>query len=81
MVSPTQSDMRNARGPGSQEIDFEQLKTLMHGKLVEKLDLSRLGELDGDTLRREIRPVVEHLCDTESPLLNRSESYCQNLCS
>jgi pilus assembly protein CpaF len=29
--------------------------------------------LEGDTLRREIRLVVEHLCDTENPLLNRSE--------
>lgn len=53
--------------------DFEALKRVIHGKLVEKLDLSRLGDLEGDTLRREIRLVVEHLCDTENPLLNRSE--------
>ncbi|MFG0335724.1 MAG: CpaF family protein, partial [Maioricimonas sp. JB049] len=53
--------------------DFENLKRLIHGKLVDKLDLTRLGELQGDTLRREIRLVVEHLCDTENPLLNRSE--------
>jgi pilus assembly protein CpaF len=55
------------------ELDFEVLKTTIHGKLVEKLDLARLGDLEGDTLRREIRLVVEHLCDTECPLLNRSE--------
>ncbi len=53
--------------------DFETLKRTIHGKLVEKLDLSRLGDLEGDTLRREIRLVIEHLCDTENPLLNRSE--------
>jgi len=53
--------------------DFETLKELIHGKLVEKLDLTRLSELEGDSLRREIRVVVEHLCDTENPLLNRSE--------
>ena len=53
--------------------DFEQLKEHIHGKLVEKLDLTRLSELEGDSLRREIRVVVEHLCDTENPLLNRSE--------
>jgi pilus assembly protein CpaF len=40
---------------------------------VEKLDLTRLSELEGDSLRREIRVVVEHLCDTENPMLNRSE--------
>ena len=27
----------------------------------------------GDALRREIRLVVEHLCDTRDPLLNRME--------
>lgn len=53
--------------------DFETLKEHIHGKLVEKLDLTRLSELEGDSLRREIRVVVEHLCDTENPLLNRSE--------
>ncbi|MGH7199995.1 MAG: CpaF family protein [Planctomycetaceae bacterium] len=55
------------------QLDFEELKRLIHGKLVDKLDLTRLGDLEGDTLRREIRLVVEHLCDTENPLLNRSE--------
>lgn len=53
--------------------DFEALKEHIHAKLVEKLDLTRLSELEGDSLRREIRVVVEHLCDTENPLLNRSE--------
>ena len=53
--------------------DFETLKSHIHGKLVEKLDLTRLNELEGDSLRREIRVVVEHLCDTENPMLNRSE--------
>src|SRR5881296_933132 len=52
---------------------FEELKRLIHGKLVDKLDLSRVSDLDGDTLRREIRLVVERLCDTENPLLNRME--------
>jgi len=52
---------------------FEELKRIIHGKLVEKLDLSRVSDLEGDTLRREIRLVVERLCDTENPLLNRME--------
>ena len=53
--------------------NFERLKQRIHSKLVDKLDLSRIGELEGDVLRREIRLVVEHLCDTEGTLLNRSE--------
>jgi pilus assembly protein CpaF len=52
---------------------FEELKRIIHGKLVDKLDLSRVSDLAGDTLRREIRLVVERLCDTENPLLNRVE--------
>ncbi|MEN6452000.1 MAG: CpaF family protein [Thermoguttaceae bacterium] len=60
--------------PGEpKETTFEELKQRIHGKLVDKLDLSRVGELDGETLRREIRLVVEHLCDTEDTLLNRNE--------
>ena len=55
------------------EATFEELKQRIHSKLVDKLDLSRVGELAGDMLRREIRLVVEHLCDTEDTLLNRNE--------
>ncbi|MBM3998618.1 MAG: CpaF family protein [Planctomycetes bacterium] len=53
--------------------EFEALKRKIHGKLVDKLNLSKVGELEGDKLRREIRLVVEHLCDTEDTLLNRNE--------
>ncbi len=66
MIAPLKPSRQNSN-------DFEALKSHIHGKLVEKLDLTRLSELEGDSLRREIRVVVEHLCDTENPLLNRSE--------
>ncbi len=57
----------------SKAAEFENLKRRIHGKLVDKLDLTRVGELEGDVLRREIRRVVEHLCDNEETLLNRVE--------
>ena len=60
-------------GEKTQAADFEALKRRIHTKLVDKLDLNRVGELEGDVLRREIRLVVEHLCDTEDTLLNRAE--------
>ena len=53
--------------------EFDELKQRIHSKLVDKLDLNRVGELEGDVLRREIRRVVEHLCDSEDTLLNRNE--------
>ena len=55
------------------EASFDDLKRRIHGKLVDKLDLTKVGELQGDVLRREIRLVVEHLCDGEGTLLNRNE--------
>lgn len=53
--------------------EFDQVKRRIHNKLVDKLDLSRIGDMKGDQLRREIRLVVEHLCDAENTLLNRTE--------
>jgi len=58
---------------GNRNGKFEEVKRRIHGKLVDKLDLSRVGDLKGDTLKREIRLVVEHLCDAEDTLLNRQE--------
>lgn len=57
----------------AKEPSFEELKQRIHSKLVDKLDLSKVGQLAGDVLRREIRLVVEHLCDSENTMLNRSE--------
>jgi pilus assembly protein CpaF len=62
-----------ARSGDPKEKSFEELKQRIHSKLVDKLDMSRVGDLQGDVLRREIRLVVEHLCDTEDSLLNRNE--------
>jgi pilus assembly protein CpaF len=72
---PPMKPMPTAPRPGDKtsSSEFEALKRRIHTKLVDKLDLSRVGDLEGDVLRREIRLVVEHLCDTEDHLLNRSE--------
>jgi pilus assembly protein CpaF len=61
------------RQQDSKQSNFDELKQRIHSKLVDKLDLGRVGELEGDALRHEIRLVVEHLCDSEDTLLNRSE--------
>lgn len=71
VLKPAATPARSVEGNKVQE--YENLKRRIHNKLVDKLDLTRVGDLQGDTLRREIRLVVEHLCDTEDTLLNRSE--------
>jgi len=53
--------------------NFEDLKRQIHAKLVERLDFTRVRDLSSDAMRRDIRRVIEHLCDTENPLLNRIE--------
>jgi pilus assembly protein CpaF len=53
--------------------EFDLLKQRIHHKLIGKLDLGKVGDLEGDVLRREIRVVVEHLCDQDNTMLNRSE--------
>src|SRR5665811_196944 len=47
--------------------NYDELKRQIHGKLVERLDFSRVKDLNSDALRRDIRRVIEHLCDTENP--------------
>ncbi len=71
MAKSVPPSARNAER--TSETAFEDLKRRIHGKLVDKLDLTKIGELEGDVLRREIRLVVEHLSDAEDTLLNRSE--------
>ncbi len=58
---------------GSTGRNYDELKRQIHAKLVERLDFSRVRDLASETLRRDIRKVIEHLCDTENPLLNRIE--------
>src|SRR4051812_25492909 len=53
--------------------NYDELKKQIHARLVERLDFTRVKDLNSDALRRDIRRVVEHLCDTENPLLNRME--------
>lgn len=53
--------------------EFNELKQRIHQKLIAKLDLNRVSELEGGVLRREIKSVIEHLCDAENTMLNRTE--------
>jgi pilus assembly protein CpaF len=57
----------------SKQVEFENIKRRIHQRLVDKLDLSRVSDLKGESFRREIRTVVEQLCDGENTYLNRSE--------
>ena len=53
--------------------EYEQLKQRIHQKLIGKLDLSRVSDLENENMKREVRLVVERLCDGENNFLNRAE--------
>jgi pilus assembly protein CpaF len=76
--APEPKPAANRRQEASKELDqaqeqYETLKRHIHMRLVDRLDMNRVAEIDPKTLRNEIRGVVEQLCDTENPLLNRNE--------
>nr|WP_237260195.1 CpaF family protein [Thermogutta terrifontis] len=70
---PTMRPMAPTARTSETRLSFDELKQRIHSKLVDKLDLSKIGQLEGEVLRREIRLLVEHLCDSENTMLNRSE--------
>ena len=69
--SPRRSEAPKEIDPA--QAQYESLKHLIHTRLVDRLDMNRIAEIDPKTLRNDIRGVVEQLCDTENPLLNRNE--------
>jgi pilus assembly protein CpaF len=72
-TSASYAGMASNTGAANGNKSFEDLKRHIHSKLVEKLDFTRVKDLHSDALRKDIRRVIEHLCDTENPLLNRVE--------
>src|ERR1700730_1087331 len=55
-------------------LTLESVQKHVYSRLVEKLDLSRVSEpVTDETIRREIRLVVERVCDTDYPLLTRRD--------
>jgi pilus assembly protein CpaF len=70
-VPPRKSDAVKEVDPAQEQ--YEALKSHIHMRLVDRLDMNRIAEIDPKTLRNDIRGVVEQLCDTENPLLNRNE--------
>ncbi|APW59836.1 Putative conjugal transfer protein [Paludisphaera borealis] len=70
---PEPEPPRKPEGPSEAEQQYETLKRHIHMQLVDRLDMNRVAEMDPKTLRNEIRALVEQLCDTENPLLNRNE--------
>lgn len=67
------NNLLKSTAPKSKSDEFETLKRTLHTKLIDKLDLTKVGDLEGDRFRKEIRVVVEHVGYVENTLLNQIE--------
>ena len=70
---PPPPELPHVHVPPPHYEEYEKLKRQIHSRLVDRLDLNRVGEMDQATLRSEIRVLVERLCDTEDAAFNRTE--------
>ena len=53
--------------------EFQEIRTRMHRKLLERLNLSSLNERDHDDAVDEVRKIVRNLLDSEETPLNNDE--------
>ena len=71
--APPPPPVQHRKSDAQKEVDpaqaqYEALKSHIHMRLVDRLDMNRIAEIDPKSLRNDIRGVVEQLCDTENPL-------------
>ena len=53
--------------------DYHELKTKIHGRLMDMMDLSLIGTVDENVLRQEIRKLTEKIVVDERFPLNYGE--------
>src|ERR1700730_6362038 len=60
-------------GPLPPRTDFSAVKTAIHRRLIQKLNLDRLSEIRRDEVRREVSQILEALVVGESTPMNLQE--------
>ena len=75
MTKSTNSDFQSS-DTTKFEVGFAMLTQRLHREFVDKLDLARLGDLEGDAVRREVWQMAERVCDTRS----KKEKILLNSC-
>ncbi|MCA9115247.1 MAG: CpaF family protein [Planctomycetaceae bacterium] len=53
--------------------DFQRLKTRLHRRMVDAIDLSKAGDLSEDELRQQLRALAGHICSLEEVKLPASD--------
>lgn len=74
MEEPTQASSEAVSASGSQSgWRYLELKHMLHGKLLERINLDRLAEIDAPRVRKEVRAAVAALVAEEAPQLQNEE--------
>ncbi|QDT38144.1 CpaF family protein [Stratiformator vulcanicus] len=63
MVTKTETQTTNGQGLPTRE--FQRVKTRIHHRMVDAIDMSKAGDLDEADLRRQLTALATHLCDQE----------------
>jgi pilus assembly protein CpaF len=71
-LAPTPIERVRRRRAGQAD-PFQELKTRIHRRLVERLDLPKLAELPEDEVRRQVRRITDSLLTLESTPLSRTD--------
>ena len=72
-VAPKPSAKPKAASPPRQRNAYQELKSRIHRKLIQALDLTKLDSVERGELQREIRTVVDNLLAAEGVTLNARE--------
>ncbi|WP_166825015.1 CpaF family protein [Thalassoroseus pseudoceratinae] len=60
--TPTNGETRSS---ADNRREFQKLKTRLHSRMVDAIDLSKAGELEEEKLREQLRNLASHLCSLE----------------
>ncbi len=71
-VPTPQLTSKPKKGPDRTD-EFYEIKSRVHKKLVETLDLAALGKRTDDDVKEEVKQVIAQLCEQENALLNFNE--------
>ncbi len=71
--SPPQASPPDGRSPDATRLNIDAIKTRIHRKLLDRLDLSQVIEHEEEATRDEVRALVAALCDEEDVLLDQAD--------
>jgi pilus assembly protein CpaF len=74
MVAQSPAEQTANRVPTAQERQaFQKLKTRIHRRMVDAIDLSKAGQLDEAQLREQLRNLAGHICSLEEVRLDPAD--------